>query len=216
MVFSQNIIFPCIYINIVKDQTLSAIFFFRTNKLLSTFFSQSISFQAYYECLVFCCDLFAKLQLQVHHHINAYGCFNIQLAFHTSCSSSARKTCECTINCFMKWSLFSYLQKLHWSILLFDRWVKKILAWKTKGIFCFCILSKFICFWCTENVCALSIAYAQNFRLHVHVYLPVFVKIENKEIACIYTFNSMVNFLHNLEFIYPTFLFTNDYLQTKE
>lgn len=165
-------------------------------------FSLKVYLQAYYECFVFCCDLFAKLQLQVHHH--------------TSCSSSARKTCECTINCFMKWSLFSYLQKLHWSILLFNRWVKKILAWKTKGIFCFCILSKFICFWCTENVCALSIAYAQNFRLHVHVYLPVFVKIENKEIACIHTFNSMVNFLHNLEFIYPTFLFTNDYLQTKE
>lgn len=61
---------------------------------------------------------------------------------------------------------------------------------------------------------ALSIAYAQNVQLHVH--LPVFVKIENKEIACIHTFNSMVNFLHNLEFIYPTFLFANDYLQTKE
>lgn len=137
MVFSQNIIFPCIYINIVKDQTLSAIFFFRTNKLLSTFFSQSISFQAYYECLVFCCDLFAKLQLQVHHHINAYGCFNIQLAFHTSCSSSARKTCECTINCFMKWSLFSYLQKLHWSILLFNRWVKKFWPEKLKVFFVF-------------------------------------------------------------------------------
>lgn len=80
---------------------------------------------------------------------NAYGCFNIQLAFHTSCSSSARKTCECTINCFMKWSLFSYLQKLHWSILLFNRWLKKFWPEKTKGIFCFCILSKFIWFWCT-------------------------------------------------------------------
>lgn len=100
-------------------------------------FSLKVYLQAYYECFVFCCDLFAKLQLQVHHHINAYGCFNIQLAFHTSCSSSARKTCECTINCFMKWSLFSYLQKLHWSILLFNRWLKKFWPEKLKVFFVF-------------------------------------------------------------------------------
>lgn len=122
---------------------------------------------------------------------NAYGCFNIQLAFHTSCSSFARKTCECTINCFMKWSLFSYLQKLHWSILLFNRWLKEFWPEKLKVffVFVFCLSLFDFGVHCTENVCALSIAYAQNVQLHVNVYLPVFVKIENKEIACIYTFN---------------------------
>lgn len=102
--------------------------------------------------------------------------------------------------------------------MLFNRWVKKFWPEKLKVffVFVFCLSLFDFGVHCTENVCALSIAYAQNVQLHVNVYLPVFVKIENKEIACIYTFNSMVNFLHNLEFIYPTFLFTNDYLQTKE
>lgn len=99
--------------------------------------------------------------------------------------------------------------------MLFHWWVEKFWPEKLKDIFCFCILSKFICFWCTENVCALSITYSQNFQLHVHVYLPVFVKIKNKEIACIHLILWYI-FLHNLEFIIiHRYLFTNENLQNK-